>query len=332
MVKILLAADFEINRTGILSTASSLLENFSIKYKVYSSQPIIGIESIELTNEELSNYRFELIFTHLEYSNLSHLINQNPKAFFHVGDWPLNYWKSLFRLKPLKSIFGYIRTTFRLKPISRDTKLIFVSKEDFTSALNYGFSKSIHLPIGVKASNLDLNKTIDWKKYCFTGNFDYEPNYVAAIELVNFFQTVTTDVSLIIAGFNANKVKISTKNNPKINFLTDLPSIVDFLTSNRPIYISPITIGAGSKNKILEALVSGCPVLCTRESLDQSIEKDEHIFIIQRIEEIHTFQKNIQIPKIKNHIVQASERTRSKLIKERDWKSLAMRLEELLKS
>ena len=53
--------------------------------------------------------------------------------------------------------------------------------------------------------------------------------------------------------------------------------------------MSLINTGAGAKNKILEAMVAGCPIICTMESLDSSIPVADTIKVVTSDEDV-TYQ------------------------------------------
>lgn len=112
--------------------------------------------------------------------------------------------------------------------------------------------KSVHLP--------DEPKEYD---AIFTGNFNYSPNMDAANFITRTF--ANSDLKIALVGFGASKISISGGNNFIIK--DGVESIEkEILKSN--VFISPLSIGTGVKNKILAAINCGIPVLATDISLD----------------------------------------------------------------
>lgn len=286
MLKILIVADFSLQKTGILSTAMGLISPLSRDtYELFSDQDI-SINGVRSKAAELGGIAGEdvIIFTHLEYSRLPTLSQALPNAFIHVGDWPGNYWMSLIRSgRKLKGMLGLIRFRFRLQRFAKQLKLVFVSMEDQRSAICSGFLNARYLPIGINIPDDGYAAAIGSRVICFSGNFRYEPNRLAAISLLDHFRDNIT-FKIILVGYFANDLRSFADQSVELH--EDVPSVVDFLTQRRPIYVSLLTIGAGAKNKILEAIISGCPIVCTEPSLDLSIADLPSIIKVESAEQV----------------------------------------------
>ncbi len=110
----------------------------------------------------------------------------------------------------------------------------------------------------------------------FTGNFEYAPNVIAAEHLIKtIFPAVRQQVphaKLWLVG-NAPPPSLLQHADESIIITGRVPDVVPYL-EQATIYVSPLTVGAGIKNKILEAMSAGCPVVATPISLDGIAAQD----------------------------------------------------------
>jgi glycosyltransferase involved in cell wall biosynthesis len=99
----------------------------------------------------------------------------------------------------------------------------------------------------------------------FTGNMDYAPNIDAVITFVaNMWPTLKKeypDLKLIIAGQRpVSAVRDLESESIEITgFVSDMSTMYEKAT----IVIAPLRFGAGTQNKVLEAMAMGVPVVCT---------------------------------------------------------------------
>ena len=118
----------------------------------------------------------------------------------------------------------------------------------------------------------------------------------------------------------------------KIEAHPDVPSIVDFLAIHRPIYISLLDAGAGAKNKILEAMVAGCPIICTPASLDSSIWPAPSIKIFSSDRDVMAQLSEWNSPACQHALTLESTRLADKTRQQRSWHSVSsMALDLMLK-
>ncbi len=99
----------------------------------------------------------------------------------------------------------------------------------------------------------------------FTGNMDYAPNVDAVVYFVeNMWPELTTKyptLRLVIAGQRPIKqvLDLATDNIEVTGFVEDISEMY----TQADIVIAPLRFGAGTQNKVLEALAMGVPVVCT---------------------------------------------------------------------
>lgn len=331
MINVLFAADFTIEKSGIASTASSILAEDMLGPTCIFSEQCLSINgSFARGISDLGGVHVNLVFTHAEYSGLAKLQQQHPDAIFHVGDWPLSHWLSVRRVQLIKGALATLRSHWRLRKVNRNSKLAFVTKEDCDSAITYGFSRAIHMPIGVKPPNISLSDKVDSGTVCFSGNFRYPPNRDAAQRLLKLANAKFPEFRVMLAGFYADDFQGFVGNNVEIH--ADVPSVVDFLALRRPIYVSLIETGAGAKNKILEAMVAGCPIICTPESLDSSIPVAASVKIVTCDEDVTSQLHEWGLSSSQNALALESGRVAEDTRVHRSWRSVAKITFNLIKS
>lgn len=104
----------------------------------------------------------------------------------------------------------------------------------------------------------------------FVGNYEYAPNRDAALWLARaIFPAVQRRVpgaKLWLVG-SAPPPELLALASESIHITGRVPDVRPYL-ARATVFVSPLRFGAGIKNKILEALAMGCPVVATPLSLD----------------------------------------------------------------
>jgi glycosyltransferase involved in cell wall biosynthesis len=104
----------------------------------------------------------------------------------------------------------------------------------------------------------------------FVGNFEYAPNVDAALRLINAIlpavQQQIPDIRLWLVG-NAPPPELLALQNKSVVITGRVPDVRPYL-ARALAFVSPLRLGAGIKNKVLEALAIGCPVVATPLSVD----------------------------------------------------------------
>lgn len=330
MFDVIFVADFPLARTGIVSTATGILSNIdSNMYRLFSDQNVaIGTKCCEPLIDKHSDIGSTVIFTHIEYSGLPRLLKQIPGAVVHVGDWPGVYWKSLAKNgRPLKGVLGDLRMRYRIRNLPWNQYFFFVSNHDTQRAREYGFLNAQHLPIGVTPPSRSLGAKLNTSSICFSGNFRFPPNREAALQLLAWVR-FQPEYELHLVGFFA--ADFSGEGASNIFLHDSVPSVVDFLSSLRPVYVSPLRTGAGAKNKILEALVAGCPVIATIESLDDSTTDLPGILKFDDMTQLNTLLD--QVANNSDDWLRTTSEIAENTARERSWRSVSHRFTSLVES
>ena len=328
LLKIICVSDFAFYNSGIYSCLTRIVRNLDCQNVIlYSDQKELGYEELDLINLPNLNAGNVLIFTHLEYSKLGHLLTVYPNAVIYVPDWPGVYWDSIkSNSNFLKGILGKLRFYRRIWRLPRRNKYIFVAIKDSRCARKYGFINARYLPLGVEIITIKKSIDIDVQTICFTGNFRYEPNLSAARELL-FYAKSNPDFKFLFAGFHANELS-RFRYSSNVEVLEDVDSIIKLLCDRRPIFVSNLKFGAGAKNKIVEALISTCPVIATKESLDDSLIEFRSVLLISDLRELRASTKHIQENSDYYDLVTKSES--QILMDARSWEKITNELLEII--
>ncbi len=110
----------------------------------------------------------------------------------------------------------------------------------------------------------------------FTGNYEYAPNVDAALRLANdIFPRVQARIpgaKLWLVG-SAPPAELQALRSASITVTGHVPDMRPYLRG-AAVYVSPLRLGAGIKNKVLEALALACPVVATPLSVDGIAARD----------------------------------------------------------
>jgi glycosyltransferase involved in cell wall biosynthesis len=104
----------------------------------------------------------------------------------------------------------------------------------------------------------------------FVGNYEYAPNVDAALrlarEVLPQVQARLPEARLWLVG-HAPTPEMQALVNDAITVTGSVPDVRPWLAT-ATAFVSPLRLGAGIKNKVLEALAMGCPVVATPLSVD----------------------------------------------------------------
>jgi glycosyltransferase involved in cell wall biosynthesis len=116
----------------------------------------------------------------------------------------------------------------------------------------------------------------------FVGNFSYQPNVRAGTILVREvlpeIRRTHPDVRVALVGASPPPV-IREFAAPGVDVTGFVPSIDPWLARSAA-FVAPITVGAGVKNKVVEAMAAGCPVVTTPLGCEGLAVRDgEHVLL-----------------------------------------------------
>lgn len=132
------------------------------------------------------------------------------------------------------------------------------------------------LSIDVISNGIDLDTFLaqdserDPYRLLFVGNYEYAPNVDAGLrlarEILPAVQAQIPEAKLWLVG-NAPPPEIQSLSSDSIEVTGRVPDVRPYL-AGAGVFVCPLTLGAGLKNKVLEALAMGIPVVATPLSVD----------------------------------------------------------------
>jgi len=146
------------------------------------------------------------------------------------------------------------------------------------------------LPNGVDTDVFYPRETIHHEPYrlLFTGNMDYAPNVDAVeyfcAEILPRIEIGHPDVKFVIAGQRPVKrvLDLASDNVLVTGFVKDLSEEY----AKAAVVVAPLRFGAGTQNKVLEALAMGVPVVCTQVGFKGlGIQNGEGAYMAQNTDE-----------------------------------------------
>ena len=148
---------------------------------------------------------------------------------------------------------------------------VVVSEEDRAAVLELCPGARVEvIPLGVDVTRHEFRRSGQPGRVVFTGNFSWPPNIDGAERFATtvfpLIRARWTRAELIIAGADPA---------PSVRALAALPgvrvtgTVPDLRPSiwNAAVYVSPVRAGFGMKNKILEAMALGTPIVASTRSL-----------------------------------------------------------------
>ncbi|HEX2906182.1 MAG TPA: glycosyltransferase family 4 protein [Phototrophicaceae bacterium] len=163
----------------------------------------------------------------------------------------------------------------------------------------------------------------------FVGNYEYAPNVDAALrlarEILPQVQKRQSDVKLWLVG-NAPTPELQALAGDTIHVTGRVPDVRPYL-ARAAAFVCPLRLGAGIKNKVLEALAIGCPVIATPLSLDGIAVEDGHSALIADGDEL--VAAIVRLLGDATLAQQLADHGRALVEKQYSWDAVAERYEEL---
>jgi len=228
----------------------------------------------------VSVYEFHPLFAHL------------PNVITPYESYAL-YLQSAARL-------GKLGAGLRLPIVRRFERFMFTPYDrtvvisDVDRAMLLGLQPTLNIdviPIGIEIERFEpLHRRRDAATLLFVGNYDYAPNEDAARVLVEQVlpqaREKESSVKLQLVGVNPPDWMRALANGP-IEVTGAVPDVRPYL-ARATVFVCPLRIGAGIKNKVLEALAMGIPVVATPLSVDGINVRNGESAIIAPVDRIAT--------------------------------------------
>jgi len=244
-------------------------------------------------------------------------------------------YRRLKKMTALKSRLGYTLEFFKtflyeLKGMAKFDAVLVASDDDFQKLHRWNRKLPLHIvPNGVNIERFAYNDSESSQEnlLLFLGALDYEPNEFAVVWLCkSIFPKIKRQVPrarLHLVGRNPSRL-VRSLIGPGIELTPNVPDVRPYLYRSRVVVV-PITMGGGTRIKILEAAAAGRPVVSTSigaeglrfiPGIEIEIADNEEQFVRKTIELLSNRVKAEEMGKL----------ARSKVEREYTWEMSKRRL------
>lgn len=248
-------------------------------------------------------------------------------------------YRRLKKMTALKRRLGYTLEFFKtflyeLKGIAKFDVILVASDEDFQRLHRWNRKLPLHIvPNGVNTERFSRNDVESSKDnlILFLGALDYEPNEFAVMWLCrSIFPKIRRHIpqaKLHLVGRNPSRL-VQSLTGPGIELARNVPDVRPYLYNSRVVVV-PITMGGGTRIKILEAAAAGRPVVSTSigaeglrfiPGIEIEIADNEEEFVRKTIELLSNRVKAEEMGKL----------ARSRVEREYTWEMSKRRLAEAI--
>lgn len=166
----------------------------------------------------------------------------------------------------------------------------------------------------------------------FTGNFEYEPNVEAAQylagELLPRLRQALPAARLWLVG-NGPPAALRALESEAVRVTGRVPDLRPWLAA-ASVYVCPLRLGAGIKNKVLEALATGCPLVATPLSVDGiAVVAGQHALVAERSGLAAAVQRLLGDAALRARLARTG---RALVEEEHSWSGVAARYEALYRA
>ena len=193
---------------------------------------------------------------------------------------------------------GDLRARLRLPLVRRFERFMFTPYDrtvvisDVDAAMLRGLQPGLRvavIPNGIELAQFRPSaSTRERNSLLFVGNFAYAPNQDAArlliAQLLPAVREKLPEARLQLVGANPPDW-LRAQANAHIEVTGRVPDVAPYL-ADAALFVCPLRIGAGMKNKVLEALAMGTPVVATQLSVDGIAVRHQESAWIARVDEM----------------------------------------------
>lgn len=189
------------------------------------------------------------------------------------------------------------------------------------------------IPIGVDLEYFKPQVTKEnFPTLIFVGDMSYTPNEEAMIyfcyKILPLVEKIYSQIKLYIVGRNVtNKVKKVVGNKKNI-IITGFVEDVRIFISKATVFICPLKIGTGIKNKLLEAMAMGKPIVSSSIGVEGiNVISGKNIMVADEPKEF----ADAVIKLLENRNIRNTMGINARKVVEKDhnWESLAMKIDEI---
>lgn len=210
--------------------------------------------------------RYDLLFFSSFTSMFNIPVGKKAKSILYIADSMSHYTKNTRSDRTKSKYLTYLLEELIFFKFYKT--VIVVSENDKNHLDRFCKPKKVvQVPIGIdidKINRQPKSKTFD---VVFSGNLDYPPNREAAEFLAGKIAPrlieAKPDIKIVLVGRNPGSLKKFGSDN--IIITGEVKDVMDYIEM-AGVYVSPVFSGSGMKNKILQAIGAGIPIVGTSGS------------------------------------------------------------------
>lgn len=279
---------YKLNKKrSVFNSTKTFLNNIPAQCFYYWDKTAFDLFTEKVKNIKPQIIIFQTVRTYFYFKNINH----ERKVSFLVDAISYNY-NSALPYVDFKTKFIYRNELRKLlfvekKMIENSAVSIFVSKRDVKWEAKEGvnINNSFIVPNGVDLDNFTYKKpNLNSNYISFFGNMRTVANNDAALFLIEYIfpklKIEIPNLKIRIAGINPSRALRKYHNEKDILITGEIPDMKTILYDSKLI-VSPLRIGAGMQNKILEAAACGVPQVVSNLAYEglEYFEKDIDIFV-----------------------------------------------------
>ena len=294
--------------------------NFLLKLQSPRITHYYSKEFNESLVENLKTYQPDLIYVeHLLMMQYVLNIETSAKIIFFNDESNLFVDAKKLRNNLYERIRNFGLARMDLEACKRADFVFVITKEEGKFLESNGIQNIATIPYGIDTNHFSFNwQRPESKSILFLGDFSHPPNRVAVKLLCKRILPSLSDhnVNLKIVGRNIHRVEKYFSG--KIDVYKDVEDVRPFYW-NSSVFVAPVISGAGLRVKILEAALSGIPLIITSlANLGIDLISNEEAFICNSIEQIIQNLEEYFVAKKDDRFDQMRQSARNKIIKNFD--------------
>lgn len=265
------------HRSSPSLTVAAVFKQIFSRYP-YEAQDYYSDEVAARIKEAIAKYKIDIVHFDLIYmAQYGECVGRLPKVIA-VNDVNWLLWRDIAKyekkvIPKIKAFFHYLRIKeFESSHYPRFDRCVVVSPRDRDELKAYfPEHKLVVIPNGVDIDKFHfIGGNPDSHNLIFTGVMSYKPNTDAMIffcgRILPLIKERVPDVKLYIVGRDPSP-EINGLKSDNVIITGYVDSIIDY-AKNASVYVAPLRMGSGIKNKVLEAMAMGLPVVATTLSVE----------------------------------------------------------------
>ncbi|MGJ3240572.1 MAG: glycosyltransferase family 4 protein [Anaerolineae bacterium] len=242
---------------------------------------------------QLARQHFDVIhlFGGVHVYEFAHLVQHLPTVITPYESYSLYLQRALTQKPQVMLWFNWqIAQQYERWMFATYQHVVVLTEQDQSALLQLNPALDVHvIPNGIALDEFTMpTAPRQPNTLLFVGNYDYPPNHDAGLLLAHdIFPQVRQqipDAHLQLVG-NAPPPDLQAYASDHITITGRVPRVQDYLAS-ATVFVSPLRVGAGIKNKVLEAMAMGIPLVATPLSMEGIDAEDGRDVLVTPVEKM----------------------------------------------